>query len=338
MARWLAGFLAVAAILWGGWWFVGRAAVLRGADVAVAELRARGWDVAYDDLSVAGFPSRFDATLDAPAVTSPGGAVTIAAPFFQVFALSYRPNHLIAVAPHAMRVDLPGVTVAVASEDLRGSAVLTASTAPELVRATVVARALRLDAEALGAEMGSGQVAIRRVAADVPEGEAAADAPGSSGAPDAPETEVWDVAVSLAGIRLSPALHAALDPQRVLPDAIDLVELDAVVTRMPDGDPQGLDLRRASIGWGGTRAVVTGAARIGADGAPEGTFALDLTGWEAAFDLAVSRGLVPEGRAPLIRAGLAGMAAADGTVRAELTLAGGQMRLGPIPLGPVPGF
>ncbi len=162
MMRWLVGLVIAAAVLWAGWWLAGSTLVLRGATAGIEDLRAEGWDIVYDDLSVAGFPSRFDVTVDAPDVTSPDGGFGFAAPFLQVFALSYRVNHIIAVAPHEMTVRLPQSDLVVTSEDLRASVVGSGLTDPVLVRATLAGRTVEAALGDLGATVDAVQLATRQ--------------------------------------------------------------------------------------------------------------------------------------------------------------------------------
>ena len=312
--------VAVLAALYGGWWFVGRAAFERGAVAGIEAARARGWEIAYDDLAVAGFPNRFDATLDAPRVTTPGGAVTWSAPFVQAFALSYRPNRLIAVGPREMTVELPAGRIDVTTTDLRASAALTVSTRPALQRATLVATGLETAGAGLDATLSTAQLAMRRMG-----GEAE-----------------YDVALDLRDLRPGDALRAAIDPYGTLPEAIGAITADVHATLdrplEAGGTPRPTALRvsDARLAWGDLRLSLTGALDVGADGVPEGVLTLDATGWQAALRLAGSLGLVAPERLPLLTAGMAGMAEEDGTVTLELTFEGGEIRLGPIPLGPAP--
>ncbi|SFJ35000.1 DUF2125 domain-containing protein [Jannaschia pohangensis] len=315
MARWLTILVAVLAALWSGYWFAGRTAVTRGADAAIADLRAQGWTLTYDDLSVGGFPNRFDTTVTAPRLVTPDGAFGWTAPFVQVFALSYRPNQIIAVAPPQMTFDLAGRMVEATSEDLRASAMISVSSEPELQRATLVAQSLNVDDPEFGVTVAAGQIALRQT-----EGRA----------------DTYDLAATLTTLRMQPFLHGLLDPDRQLPDTFELIEVDATATLPPDSQLGALDLRQATLVWGDMRIDLNGAMQVGPDRRPEGRLTLDLTGWETAFDFAMRLGLVPADRAPLIRAGLAGMAAGDGKVSAELLFENGQMRLGAIPLGPAP--
>ncbi len=318
--RWLTIGVAVLALGWSAYWFVGRAAFERGVVAGIEAARAAGWDVAYDDLSVTGFPNRFDATLDAPRVVAPGGAFGWSAPFVQAFALSYRPNRLIVVAADAMVLDLPLGRVDVTTEDLRASVALSASTRPEFERATAVAARMALAGAGIDATVEGAQLAMRRT-----EGEAE-----------------YDVALSVAGLRLGDALRAAVDPSGALPAAIR--SLDANVHATLDrplgveGEPRLVAMRieDARLVWGDLRLDLGGAVAFGADGAPDGTLTLDAAGWEAALRIAAALGAVPEAQMPLLTAGLAGMAGEDGTIALDLTFADGAMRLGAIPLGPAP--
>lgn len=318
--RWLTIGVAVLAVLWGGWWLVGSAAVERGAVAGIAEARARGWDVTYDALSVAGFPNRFDVTVDAPRVASPDGDWTWSAPFVQIFALSYRPNRLIAVAPHEMTIGGRAATVAVTSDDLRASAALTASLRPELIRATLVGTGIATAGTGLDATLDRVQVSVRKA-----EGEAE-----------------YDVALDLAGLRPGEALRGAVDPFGTLPATVDSLDVDMHATLdrpLEAGGRPALTALRVSdarLVWGDLRLSLAGAVEIGPDGVPEGALTLDAAGWQAALRLAASLGIVPAERLPLLTAGLAGMAEEDGTASFEITFAGGEMRLGPIPLGPAP--
>ena len=315
MARLLFIVTLIAAALWSAWWFSGRAALLRRLETGIAQMRRDGWTVDYADLSVTGFPNRFDTNVDAPSIVSPDGAFALDAPFLQVFALSYRPQQIIAVAPPTMVVRGPFGLVDVRAEDLRASATLALSIPPEPETATMVGTDVNVTAGEIGATAPALQVAARR-AAEVP--------------------ERWDVAASFGGLEMSEALRALVDPESALPRTVQRFEADATVTLTPGGGLGAVTLRDATLAWGEMRASLAGAAEIGPDGVPEGAFTLDLRGWNDALAWLEGLGVVPPERAPLIRAGLEGMAADDGAVSAELTLTGGQMRLGAVPIGPAP--
>lgn len=320
MIRWLIALVTAAALLWSGWWLVASTLALRATEAGVETLRADGWDIAYDKLSIAGFPNRFDTTVEAPRVTTPDGAVAFAAPFFQVFALSYRPNHLIAIAPPEMAFETPRGRIEITSGDLRGSVVGSGLSEPVLMRFTLAGRSVGIGAGDLGVTLDTGQIATRQAGSDA----------------------VHDVALTLSGLALSPALPALTDPGGVLPAAIETVSADAQAT-LTDAVGMGLsprlaalDVRAASLAWGDLRLDVEGRLDVAADGTPEGVLTLRAEGWSQALRLAVGLGLIAEQRLPLLTAGLGGMADGDGALTLDLVLADGQMTLGSIPLGPAP--
>ncbi len=310
--RWLVILVAGLATLWGGYWFVGRGILRDQIATAVVAAEAEGWRIAWDDLGIGGFPNRFDTNVTEPDVTAPDGALRWHAPFLQVLALSYRPNEIIAVAPHQMTFEGPWGSVVVTSTDLRASGTVSLSASPDPRRGTLVGEAVGIDGGAWRLDMARAQLAARRAAS--PEG--------------------WDVALDLSEIRPGGALAAALNPAGGSPESVDTLDVDA--TLVPEGAAYSLNLRRADLVWGALELDADGAIEVDVDGVPEGALSIELRGTEAALALLRGWGLVSEAQLPLLEAGLAGMAEDDGAMRFDLTFANGQMRMGPIPLGPAP--
>ena len=145
--RLLLWIVVVLSLGYGGFWFVASNALRNGAETALTDLRAQGL-ADYESLSVAGFPSRLDLTVTAPSATSPDGATRWHAPFFQLFALAYRPNQLIAVWPNEQSVTTPAGTIAVKTDRMRASATLGADTDLPLDHATVEIDGAKLTSEA----------------------------------------------------------------------------------------------------------------------------------------------------------------------------------------------
>jgi hypothetical protein len=309
MAKWTLIAVLVAAALWSGWWVVGARMTEAAALDTVAEAEARGWDVAFDDLSVGGFPNRFDVTMTEARLTAPAGW-TLSAPILRAFALAYRPTHVIAVAPPRMTLSGGAMgEVAILSDDLRASVVATVATAPLLDRATATVEGLRLEGQGWTASLASGQVATRQ-----------ADGPS-----------VHDLAIRLSDLTIGE-------------ETIGAAEVDATVAldralALGDGDParlDALDLRRATLDWGGAGLDLAGDVRVGPDGLPRGDLRLVVTGWEAALDRAVEAGAMVDGRARLIAAGLAGLGDGEGRAVIPVVLADGVARVMGFPLAPLP--
>ena len=316
MIRMLTVLVGLAALAWSGWWVVGRNAALSGIEAGIVAAEAQGWTIAYDDLGVAGFPNRFDTTATDLSVATPEGW-GLTAPFLQVFALSYRPNHVIAVAPHEMRVATPAGAAEIRSDDLRASAV-TSPSRGEIDRATVTAEALTLDGRGWTVGLSSGQVAVRQ-----------------AGGP-----ETYEIAAGLSDIRPGGPAWEAMPPGP-LPARIGAVRLDALV--MLDGPAiagatpsfRSVDLRSLSMGWDGVRLDLSGPIRVDSDGLPSGSLTLRAEGWRDLLGMAVAAGFVTGVQEPLLAAGLGGLSQPDGSVEIPVVLRGGVISLAGFPLGPI---
>ncbi|MEM7644283.1 MAG: DUF2125 domain-containing protein [Pseudomonadota bacterium] len=309
MAKWTLILVVVASALWSGWWILGA----RGIDAAVEEgltqIERQGWRIEREDVSVAGFPNRFDVTLTEPRITAPTGW-QLAAPILRAFALSYRPNHIIAVAPSEMVVSHPlAGEIDVTSADLRASVIVTASANPVLDRATLAAEAVRVTGQGGAVTLAQGQIATRQAAGPT----------------------VHDLAVNLIDIT-APGLDGPIETF----DMDATVTLDRALGARQPARLDRLDLRSADIAWGDVRASLSGEMSVMSDGTPRGTFALRLTGWEPFLNRAVDVGLIPEGQAPLVAAGLRGLTDDDGQATVPVALEDGFLLVLGFPVTQVP--
>lgn len=319
----------LATSLWGGYWFVGARALERAAGAFLDGAGGGAFRATHAGLSVAGFPNRFDLTATGIAVTDAGGAAGWSAPFVQIFALSYRPHHVIAVWPNAQTVTLPGGRVDIASDRMEASLVVEPGVALALDRSAFVVRGLRLGAEAgwQGA-LDEGRVGLRRTVG---------------------RANHYDLGLALTGIAPDPALRAALDPEGRLPDRLEAVTLDvelgldapldrhALEGRPPR--PRLIELREGRAVWGGMELRGAGRLEIGRDGLPEGRIVLRARDWRGMLGLAVAAGEVGPRVAPTWEGLLARLDEADGVdgwLELPLVFSAGRMSLGPLPLGPAP--
>lgn len=327
--RLLTMIAGVLALLYGGYWLVASRSVEAAVRAEVERLSAAGLGSAAE-VRLEGFPSRFDLTFEAPEVLDRSGLTGWRAPFLQVFALAYRPNHVIVVWPNEQEVMLAGLPFAVTSADMRASAVV-AGTDIALDHMTYVAKDLRLSPpDGAGIGLGEARLATRR-------------APALDNG--------HDLGVALLGLTPDPALRATLDPGGTLPDSLDWLRLDAGLAfdRPIDrfagaGDgPRvtAVDLREVSLRWGSLS--LEGKGRVAADsaGLAEGRIDLVARDWRRLVALAAQAGMVKPELAPTFEAMLDQIDAADGdpdALRAPLVWKDGRTRLGPIPLGPAPRF
>lgn len=305
----------VLALLWSGYWFVASRGLNTALDTGIDAQRAAGWTIAYDDLSVSGFPNRLDTTLTAPTIVAPTGDFGWTAPFFQVLTLSYRPNHIIAVWPDTQTLTLPDLgKVTVLSTDMRASAVVRPKGDLTLERTNLVAEQVAARSET-GVRIGAEKLLLALRATEEPTTyDVALDASGLSAA-----GHVISLAKGNARVGLSKPLDRfALAP---LPHA----------TRV--------DLDTAQIEWGETKVAATGGFDIDLDGYATGALTLGISNWRAALNMAQDMGLMRPADVTQATRVLRLMAASDGddtTLDVPLTLRAGQVWLGPVPLGRMP--
>lgn len=319
--------ILAAAALWGGYWAIGARTAKSGLESWFAERRAEGWQADYAYLSVAGFPNRFDTTFEDLAIADPDTGWAWEAPFFQLLALSYQPNSVIAVFPPESTLAAPTGRATLTAGDLKAS--LTLSPAPRLPldRARLVGADLRLEGEDV-IEAGVLRLAMERL-------------PGADTA--------YRHGLLAQDVALPAPLTARLARGVALPDRIARVEtdfdmefdrpwdLDAIERARPQ--PRHLRLRLLQAEWGALKISATGELAVDAEGRPDGTIAVKAEKWREMLRLAVAAGALTEGAAGSAETALGLIANLSGrpdTLNAELTFRDGGVFLGPVPLGPAP--
>ncbi|WP_308915798.1 DUF2125 domain-containing protein [Jannaschia sp. LMIT008] len=320
--RWLTIAVAVLAVLWGGYWWVGSTGLERGLLRAVEGGRDAGWRIEYADLSVSGFPNRFDTSAADLTVSPPDGSWVWQAPYVQAYALSYRPNRVIVAFPSEQVVDGPLGRVDVTAADMRLSAAVRAEGDLPLDRATWVAEGLGLAFPwgTIGAE--GAQVAIRE-----------AGAPGA-----------YDVAVTVSDAVIPSEASEGSGPD--LPGTVEAATLDATVTldraldRTLGAQPNlvALDLRDATLVWGAVEVTAQAALAVGTDGLADGEVVVEIADVDAVLPL-LERG-VPAGQRAfvegLLRAAPVDGRAGSGSVR--LAIQENLVLFGPFPVASLPRF
>ncbi|MDP2084262.1 MAG: DUF2125 domain-containing protein [Gemmobacter sp.] len=307
---------------WSGWWWVASGAARTGAETTLATMQAQGWQVDHDGLSVAGYPNRIDLTANAPRLDSPDGRWGWSAAFAQVFALSYKPWHLIAVFPPEQTLRTPVGPWALWSDSLRSSLVLVPGSDLALDRFQLSGEALRL-----GGGVATG-----------------ADSLSFATRPAVGEALAHDVGLDIRNIHVDPRLTATLPPG-LLPDRAAVVRLDAVagfnrpLDRHALTTPPrltGVTVREARAEWGAIRLHLSGRLAPDAAGFAEGQLDLRLEGAQTALELAVATGLIAPNARGTWAAMLASVAPGATPVTLPLRLSRGMVSLGPLPLGPAP--
>jgi len=107
-----------------GWsigWFWLRGQAETRMDAGVAQMRAQGYDVAWQTRDISGFPFRLDVNLYGARIAEPSGWA-LAAAELKAEAWIYRLDHWVAVAPQGVTLTRPeGGPVTVRAKALRGS-------------------------------------------------------------------------------------------------------------------------------------------------------------------------------------------------------------------------
>ncbi|MGS4944324.1 DUF2125 domain-containing protein [Meridianimarinicoccus sp. RP-17] len=329
--RILLAVILVAAVAWAGYWFLGAQAVERGLRGWLDARTAEGWVVSVERLETAGFPNRFDTTLTGVELADPATGWAWQAPFFQTLALSYRPNHVIAVWPDSQTLATPLQRMDIGSDRMRGSLVFAGGTAFTLDRATVEMSAVTLESNAgWQAAMADNQLALRRT-------------PAKAG-------HSYDIAFDATDLALPDGLAARLGQGANVGDVVQRLSMEAQVEfdapwdrrAIEDRRPQPtrIDLTLARASWGGLDLRLAGTLDVDTAGVPTGSVTIKATNWREMLDMATAAGLVPANLARLLEGGLAQMARMNGnpdTLDVPLRFAEGRVSLGGLlPLGPAP--
>ena len=325
----LLALILIAAVLWGGWWVLGSRGADRAFQTWLEERRTAGWVAEVSDLSVQGFPNRFDTTFTDLRLADPATGWAWDAPFFQLLALSYQPNHIIAVWPPNSQLATPLEKFDLTSADLRASLKEDASTSLAIDRATLVSDSLTITAASTGeaTRMSALRAAIER-------------------SPSAPTD--YRIGLSAEGLSLPPRLRALLGAGSDLPDSFSAFNADltascdrpwdrrALETIRPQ--PTALTLRIAEAKWGALELALAGDLTL-TDGTPEGRLTIKARNWQEILTMARSADLLSPALATQAESVLGMLARAGGnpkTLDLPLDFKRGMLFIGPIPVAPAP--
>ena len=319
----------VAALAWGGYWFVGARAVEYSLAAWIDQRRAEGWAADYAALNTRGFPNRFDTTITDLQLADPQTGVAWIAPFFQILTLSYRPNHLIAVWPGEQTVATPLQSILLTSDTMRASVVLRPGPSLELDRSTFELANVRLNSDTgWSTSIKTGSLGTRQTVG---------------------KTDTHDIGFDATDVRPSRDLLKLLNPAGTLPDAFERLHIETTVAfdapwnryAIEDRRPQitKFDLGKLDAKWGQMDLQAAGELDVDDGGIPTGRITVRATNWREMLQLAVATGAVSEALAPTLERALELLAQMSGnpeTLDAPLSFQNGLMSFGPIPFGPAP--
>lgn len=319
--------LLVVSGLWAGYWVVGSRA-LENAVVQWFTTPHGGLTASQSDISVSGFPNRFDLTITDPVLARPQIGWGWRAPFAQVFTMTWKPWHLIAALPNEQQIDTPQGQFTLRSSNLEGSLVLIPGTALALDRTVLSGEGLSLTAQS-GWQISATKLTLasRLMPDDANAHEIGFDA--TTVTPD-------------AGFRMS------LAAQSTLPEQIDRLHLDAIVTfaapldrfSMPTPPPlTGVRVKQGLLRWGDLTISAQGEIAPDADGIAQGRIDLRVENWRQLVPVLIASGLITAEVSPTVTRAmelLAEQGQDPKILTIPLAFQSGRMSLGPLPLGPAP--
>ena len=322
------GILAIAG-LWSGYWWVGSTAVEKSVVDWFAAQNAQSLRASNDGIGVQGFPNRFDLTVTAPNLSDPARGLGWTAPFVQIFAMTWKPWHLIAALPNTQTVTVADQTVTITSAHMLASLLLHPGTALALNETRLEAAEVGF-ASSLGWSLTATQI-------------------NASTLQDATRADTHRLGLAVKAVMLGADL-AETAATADLPAQIDLIHLDASARLTAPIDRlaaqtrpalAALDLADVRLIWGALKLTAKGALVADGSGFAQGEIALRIEGFRRIPPLLVALNLVKPELAPTLARALEVLAegAADANVL-EITLkcADGRMSLGPVPLGSAPQF
>jgi len=315
------------ASLYGGYWFVGSTQVETRLTKALQDANDGPYEVDYTSLKTRGFPSRFDTTVTDFTFADPATGTTWAAPFFQLFALAYRPNEVIAVFPPEQTIGLAGQTYTIFTNDMRASGKVRPNTALAFQNATITLDNPRIRSEA-GAELAmASALAAMRLTPDT--------------------TQTYDAFVEGRSIVLPHDIRRFLDPQSQLPPIVQNLRFDSDLTlsapialNTTDAETlqiTGLSITELALTWGDIAITAIGDLAPNATGAMDGSITITTRNWERIVDLGIANGIIEANRRFLVTEIVRNLDETphiDDTLTLTLSLADGQIALGGFTLGP----
>lgn len=330
-------FLIVAlAVIWSGYWYVGSTAVRDSVESMFADAAREGVLAEHSGVTVSGFPNRFDLTIDALKLADPVTGAGWQAPFVQVFAMTWKPWHVIAAFPPEQVLTMPDQLVTVGSADLKASLRAKPSTDLPLAEVRIAGSSLNLGSDQ-GWTLGLGEftVALR---ADPALGEAGYDF-GFDLAPLTPDS---------AFVRAANAVAIPDLPPTDLPEVIEALWGNIYLTFSAPLDRHAsnarpyllrVEVNQFNLAWGALTASASGVVEADADGYAAGKLTVDVTNWDRLPAVLVAAGVVEPKVAPTVARGLQALAAQtpdQKVLSLSLVLKDGRMSFGPFPLGPAP--
>ncbi|MFO1201285.1 MAG: DUF2125 domain-containing protein [Tabrizicola sp.] len=323
-------------IVWSGYWFVGSNAVRDGVNGWFADAASQGIEAQNTGVTVAGFPNRFDLTIDGVKISDPASGTGWEAPFVQVFAMTWKPWHIIAAFAPEQSVTLPDQSVKIASDHAMASLRAKPSTDLPLAEVRLAGTSLGLTSDA-GWTLGLGEFTLG-LRADP----ALGDAGYELGFDLAPLTPDPDFVTAVNAVTLPDLPPADLPATAESLWSSILLSFSAPLDRHAgEAKPYltRVEVNQFNFAWGPLAATAKGLIEADDQGFAAGDITVEVTNWDRLPAILVAAGVVQPEMAPTIARGMQALASQSPDLKVlslKLKLSDGQMSFGPFPLGPAP--
>ncbi|MDX5349291.1 MAG: DUF2125 domain-containing protein, partial [Paracoccaceae bacterium] len=308
--------------------------IRQGAEDWFAGAASQGIQAEKTALSVVGFPNRFDLKLEGVSLRDPVSGAGWQAPFAEVYAMTWKPWHIIAALPPEQVIRLPDQEVLLNADGLRAS--LRARPATDLPLAAVIVESGPLTAtSSLGWTVGATRT-VASISADE-------QVPGAGDIPNA-----YVLSLDIADLVPDPTATSRIVAEAGLPAGIARVKWLATATLTAPLDrfagetnPRlaALDLTDSLISWGELSAVAKGRIEPDEQGFAAGRIEISVTNWQPMVPALIAAGAIKPELAQTFENMLTALAMQTGdpnVLKLPLILADGRVSLGPLPLGEAP--
>ncbi len=323
--RWLVRLVFIGLIGWSGYWFIGA----KGQEKVFAQWletnRANGWIADSATMNVTGFPNRFDTIIEQLELQGPNGDWGWQADGFQVYALSYQPNHIILAWPGKQVISNRYGSLTLEGTEFRGSIIVAPNTDLTLER-------LQIEATDLSAISSLGWSSYAT----------------STNMALFQDTEIptrYRLGLDFTDVTFPGEFMAALVQLGQNSDVISKIQASAYISfadeinrntinaGLPDWDM--LELERLEINWGRANLTMTGQLTPAANGYIDGTIDFTVENWRMLFEALRQTATLRPSELALIEGALMGISQGN---RLEFTLRfdNGKAYIGPFVVGGAP--
>lgn len=318
------------AIVWCVYWFVGATILSQGAKSWLEERRSDGW-AADANVKTIGFPLNFSLQFSELRLADPSTAAAITMDKFELKVPAWAPTRATAVFPNEFLVFSPQAELLVRSNNLSADLHLALWENFQLKTTGIAMENLQISGpDQWQMEIESGFLRMSQLS-------------------DAPQ--MYTVDFQGRNFRPGKSLKSIIDRDDILPNEFAKADLNAIVSFDVPWDrfsieqarpqPTNIKLSLAQAIWGQLELKMAGAFAVDNRGVPEGDITIKAVNWRDMLQLGLSSGAIPPNTAQTLEGLLTSLARASGppnTLDMPITLSGGQMRFGFIPLGAAPRF